>query len=68
MQSNLSTIRHGRWFEEHATQSTVRILIRILKDVRRRFDGFRGLSVWALELLVGRLIAGRPTKFRPTTV
>ena len=47
-----AAIRHARWFDENANQSTVRVLVRLLKDLRRRFAGFKVLNVWALELLV----------------
>lgn len=48
----MASIRHSRWFEEHATQSSVKVLIRVIKDIKKRFDGFKALSVWAIELLV----------------
>lgn len=52
MQANMAMIRHTRWFEEHANQSSVRILIKVLKDIKRRYEGFKALDVWSLELLV----------------
>uniref|UniRef100_A0A915DXX9 DZF domain-containing protein n=1 Tax=Ditylenchus dipsaci TaxID=166011 RepID=A0A915DXX9_9BILA len=51
LQSNMATIRHARWFEEHATHSSVKLLIRILKDIKKRFDGFKNLNIWCIELL-----------------
>ena len=51
LQSNMATIRHSRWFEEHATHSSVKVLIRIIKDVKKRFDGFKSLNAWSIELL-----------------
>jgi len=48
----MAMIRHTRWFEEHANQSSVRILIKVLKDIKRRYEGFKALDVWSLELLV----------------
>lgn len=52
-----AAIRHARWFDENANQSTVRVLVRLLKDLRRRFAGFKVLNVWALELLVSRSLS-----------
>lgn len=48
----MASIRHSRWFEEHATHSLVKILIRVIKDIKKRFEGFKALNVWAIELLV----------------
>ena len=52
MKRHRAAIRHVRWFEENAAQTPVRILVRLVKDLRRRFDGFEALHVWAIELLV----------------
>lgn len=51
LQSNMATIRHARWFEEHATHSSVKVLIKVLKDIKKRYDGFKSLNVWCIELL-----------------
>lgn len=52
MQRRLIAIKHIRWFEIQAHHSTMKALIRILRDMVERFDGLKMLSTRVIDLLV----------------
>lgn len=51
LQRNMAAIRHVRWFEDSANLTTIKVLIRILRDTRTRFEGLFMLSPWMVDVL-----------------
>jgi len=67
LEGALATIRHARWFEENASHTTIRFLIRLLKDLKKRFTGLAGLTPWLIDLLAFKSATGPNNTSLPIT-
>lgn len=51
LQRHMAAIRHMRWFDETANLTTIKVLIRVLRDVADRYDGLKALTPWMITVL-----------------
>ncbi|CAD5224923.1 unnamed protein product [Bursaphelenchus okinawaensis] len=48
---NKMALKHTYWLEDNVKNPNIRILIRLVKDVRRRAKGMQALNSWTISLL-----------------
>lgn len=49
---NIASVYFRRWFEENVQNDTVRNVVKLLRDLKNRFEGLTVLSPWMIDLLV----------------
>jgi interleukin enhancer-binding factor 2 len=57
----VESVKHANWFEIEASDNTVRIMVRIIKDIRERYSLLRPLSPWMIDLLCHHSVLSNPT-------
>jgi interleukin enhancer-binding factor 2 len=62
LQSYLTSIVQARWFEENAYHEHVKMLARLLHDMRARYEGFQALTPWMICLLAQYSVMNNPSR------
>jgi len=57
----VEAVKHANWFEIEASDNTVRILVRLIKDIRERYECFKALTPWMIDLLAHHAVLSNPT-------
>jgi interleukin enhancer-binding factor 2 len=48
---NFNAIKHAKWVDEVCIHPSNKVVVRLLKDLRQRFNGLESLNPWLINLL-----------------
>ena len=60
LHSAICAIRHAKWFQQNASHQNVVAMVRIIKDLSNRFQGFSPLTTWIIDLLAHHCVMRNP--------
>uniref|UniRef100_A0A5S6QN65 DZF domain-containing protein n=1 Tax=Trichuris muris TaxID=70415 RepID=A0A5S6QN65_TRIMR len=63
--SNSMAIGHARWFQQFAHHPAIRIIVRVMKDIKSRCKGFSSLNPWMIEVLAHYCVTTVPHSSPP---
>ena len=49
-------VRHAKWFESNCKSETIPCLVRVLKDMKKRFPGWKSFNPWLLDLIAHKAV------------
>lgn len=54
---NFNAIKHAKWVDEACSHPSSKLLVRLLKDLRQRFNGLEPLNPWVINLLAHHCVS-----------
>jgi len=61
LHSAICAIRHAKWFQQNASHQNVVMMVKLIKDLSNRFEGFKSLTTWIIDLLAHHCVMRNPT-------
>lgn len=56
---NFNAIKHSKWVDEACVHPSNKVLVRLLKDLRQRFNGLEPLNPWLINLLAHHCVINK---------
>ncbi|KAI6657500.1 Interleukin enhancer-binding factor 2 [Oopsacas minuta] len=53
---SLRMVRHAKWFESTCMSDTIPCLVRVLKDMKKRFPGWKAFNPWLMDLVAQKAV------------